>query len=479
MNKKFAIFILISVLFLLLGRNESFAEWASPGKLAKAHKELDGIDNCMKCHSLVKGITDAACKACHEKLIKRINAKKGFHSNIKAKCHECHTDHKGEKHDIVWIDKENFDHNMTGYTLQDKHNVPCKDCHKQKNTFLDLPSDKCLNCHIDVHKKTAPEDCIICHDFKGWKVPKYDHPTRSDYQVTGKHAEVKCEPCHYLDPVREKDTRTDKIFRVIKFKPRDHKKCDDCHFDIHMGQFTKQGCIECHLLKQDWKDITFRHESSKYMGYKLDNKHKDVACDKCHERSEIRFKEFGNEKKAFTGLFKPIESKKCNDCHYDVHMAQFTKQDCAGCHPVNNDWKDITFRHDSPDYPGYKLLGKHNETLCDKCHKRSEVIYTEFKKERKALAAEYKPIKSDNCKDCHKDGHKGKYKEIAQFKNKTCEHCHTIETGWKVRSYEHVPESKYYKYTLRGQIKESKCESCHICSSDIFCITCCFENNFR
>ena len=365
---------------------------------------------------------------------------------------------------------------MTGYTLQDRHNVPCKECHKQKNTFLDLPSDKCLNCHVDVHKKTASEDCITCHDFKDWKVTKFDHDINSEYGLTGKHAEVKCEPCHYFDPIREKDAKTGKVYRVIKFKPLTYEKCDNCHFDVHIGQFEKQACIACHHLKKGWKDILFKHESAKYMGYKLDNKHKDVECDKCHERSNIVFSEFGIKKKAFTGLFKPIESKKCSDCHFDVHMAQFEKQDCENCHPINNDWKKMTFKHESPDYSGYKLEGKHKDVLCDKCHKRSEVAYTEFKKEKKALLGKYKPIESGKCGDCHKDEHKGKYKEIEKVQNVTCENCHSVNRDFKARLYEHIPESKYHKYVSGGEVQESACEQCHICSTDIFCITCCFEN---
>ncbi len=560
MQKKFVILLILG-LFLFIGVNNSYAEWVSPGKLAKAHKELEGIDNCLKCHSLVEGITDSACNACHEKLLKRINAKKGFHANVKGKCFECHTDHKGDNYDIVWIEKEKFDHKMTGYVLRDKHKLPCQDCHKQNNTYLDLTSDKCLQCHTDVHKKTASEDCISCHNIKGWKEVTFDHDKDSEYKLTGKHAEVKCGPCHYKNPIQEKETRTDRMYRVIKFKPLNYQKCDDCHtyvhkeelkdnkcttchvtkswevtsfnhndprlsdykltgrhknvscilchpeeksirnkdgkdveivsmkikpleyalcinchYDVHMEQFEKQDCDTCHPLKSRWKDITFKHESSKYMGYKLENIHKDVTCDKCHEQSEIRYTEFGKEKKAFTGLFKPIESKKCNDCHYDVHLEQFGKQECDDCHPVNNDWKDFTFKHESPDYKGYKLEGKHIKVECDKCHKRSETTYTEFKKEKKALTAKYKPVESSRCDDCHKDDHKGKYKQIAKVQQITCENCHSVEKDWKVHEYEHRSKSNYHKYTERDQTREFQCDACHVCSTDIFCITCCFEN---
>ena len=552
------------VVFIFAGNNLSFAEWVSPGKLSKVHAKLEGIDNCFKCHSLVKGITDSACNACHEKLLKRIKEKKGFHSNVKGKCFECHTDHKGENYDIVWIEKEKFDHKMTGYDLQDRHKLPCQDCHKQKDTYLDLKSDKCLNCHTDVHKKTASEDCITCHNYKGWKDVAFDHDKNSEYRLTGKHAEVKCGPCHYKDPIQEKDIKTDRIYHVIKFKPLNYQKCDDCHsyvhkeefkenkcnnchvtkswktavfdhndpllsdyslfgrhknvscllchpeekstrkkdgknieivsmklkplkyascidchYDVHMGQFKKQDCDACHPLKNRWKDITFKHESSKYMGYKLENKHKDVICDKCHERREIRYKEFGKEKKVFMGLFKPVKSKKCSDCHYDVHEGQFEKQDCDACHPLNNDWKDFTFKHDAPDYNGYKLEGKHKDVVCKKCHEPGEVRYTEFKKEKKAVLGKFKPVNSNVCDDCHKHEHKGKFKEISKLKGITCGSCHLVEKEWKEFMYEHKSDSKYHRYNPDGQIKESKCGSCHLCNSQVFCLTCCFENTYK
>ena len=171
--KKRLILLIIGV-SLLIGGDKSFAEWISPGELSKAHKELAGIANCLKCHPLTEGITDTQCRACHEKINKRIEENRGLHARVNAACVECHKDHKGEDYDITGLDREKFDHDMTGYMLQDRHIISCNKCHKEEETYLDI-SPECTNCHARVHKEMLPEDCIKCHNYKTWKDLEFDH----------------------------------------------------------------------------------------------------------------------------------------------------------------------------------------------------------------------------------------------------------------------------------------------------------------
>jgi hypothetical protein len=476
--KKYILIILCMIVFMFAGNNKSFAQWVSPGKLSKAHTKLEGIDNCLKCHSLVEGITDSACNACHEKLVDRIKRNKGFHARVKGKCFECHTDHKGEDYDIVWIEKEKFDHKMTGYDLQDRHKLPCQDCHKEKNTYLDLKSDKCLNCHTDVHKKTASEDCITCHNFKGWKDVTFDHDKNSEYKLTGKHAEIKCGPCHYKDPIQEKEIKTGRMYRVIKFKPLNYLKCNDCHIYVHKEELKENKCNSCHVTKS-WEVAVFDHNDPLLSDYRLSGRHEKVSCELCHPEEKRIYRKDGKDIERLSMKIKPVKHDYCSDCHFDVHMGQFEKQDCDVCHPLNSEWKDFTFKHESPDYTGYKLEGKHKGVECKKCHELNEIRYTEFKMEKKAVTGKFKPINSNVCDDCHKHDHKGKYQEISKLKGITCDNCHSIEKEWKEYIYKHKSDSKYHRYNPDGQVKESKCEECHLCNTQVFCLTCCIENSYR
>ncbi len=99
----FALTVILSVF-----SSVCFAEFISPGKLTESHKKLSGLKQCVKCHSLRKGVSDYFCKLCHEKLMDRINRKKGFHATVEGKCSSCHTDHKGEDFDIMAFDMDLF-----------------------------------------------------------------------------------------------------------------------------------------------------------------------------------------------------------------------------------------------------------------------------------------------------------------------------------------------------------------------------------
>ncbi len=519
------------------GKTGNSIQLISPGELSKAHKELGGISQCFKCHTLTKGITDSACRACHEKLNKRIEENKGFHARVKADCVKCHIEHKGEEFDITSLDKETFDHNMTGFELQDSHIGPCSKCHIKENTYLGL-SPECLNCHTDVHGKTVAENCTGCHNFKDWKDYDFDHERDSGFRLTGKHTEIKCDKCHTRYSVK-KEGDLEKVYQVLRFKPLKHGGCDDCHkdihkgqlkekpcikchstrgwketvfnhndpflssfkllgrhkeaacelchaeekrvfmkdgkkvektgirlkpvkhdycrdchYDVHEGQFKKQKCSSCHSPERAWKEYTFSHLSDKYRGYKPKGRHKDVECLKCHERNEIKYTEFKMKKKVFIGRFKPCESDVCTDCHYDIHKGQFAGKNCDTCHSQDRAWKEHGFSHNSKKYSGYKPEGRHKDVECVKCHERSEVRYTEFNVRKNIFIGRFKPLKADLCSDCHYDVHKG------QFVKQQCDSCHTPEEAWKDYIFRHESE-KYSGYKPEGRHKEVDCGKCH------------------
>ncbi len=549
---------MLFVSFLGAGGSTASARLISPGELSKAHEKLDSFLYCLKCHELTTSLQDYDCTACHEKLNERIKGKKGFHAQVKGGCIECHTEHKGKDFDIVQLDREKFDHDMTGYKLRDSHIKACDKCHKKENTFLDL-SPECINCHSDAHKKTVSSECGTCHNFKEWKNVEFDHDKSSVFKLTGKHSGIDCELCHPQSTGAALSPGY-KAFKVLKFKPLkygtcndchgdvhrgklkeqncsgchitagwnekvfDHndpllsdfslqgrhkeascelcharetvtfredgklnkrsilkldsvKKdlCTDCHYDLHKGQFGKQKCDSCHSLKKGWKDITFSHESATYSGFKLKGKHRDARCEDCHERSEVSYREFNTVKKKSIGKFKPLKAAQCTDCHFDIHNGKFTKQKCDGCHSVNNGWKDNTFDHNSDTYGGYKLEGKHRELVCHKCHKKSEIIYREFNREKKKSVSSFKTLKTEKCSECHKEEHKKRFVGIREVKDVSCSTCHSIEKEWKDYEYRHESEIKFKKYSLEFKAEISECEKCHSCSSEVFCTSCCLR----
>ena len=471
MNKHTAILLILCIFLLSSGKVYS-VQWISTGELSRAHEKLEGVVNCFECHSLTKEITDAACKKCHEKLNERLKENEGFHSKVEGKCVKCHTEHKGKDYDITGLDKEKFDHEMTGYGLLDRHKAACDKCHKKQNTYLDL-SPECFNCHNDVHKKTLSDDCIKCHNYKGWKDLKFDHDKNSEYRLTGKHTDVKCVFCHPGSSVKDKIADKDKVYQVLKFKPLQYGKCDDCHHDIHRGEVKDKPCAACHVTK-GWKERVFDHNDLLLSKYDLSGRHQRVSCELCHKKEKRVYKKGGEDVRILTLKFKPVNNSSCSDCHFDIHKGEFEKQSCDSCHSLSRPWKEYAFSHEPENEDGFRLEGKHKGIVCEKCHERSEISYTEFNIKKTKLAPRFRLLKSrGDCIDCHKEEHKERFKGVGEGREITCGACHSVENEWKDYGYKHKSEIKFKKYQLNYKAEESECEKCHTCGTEIFCVSCC------
>ncbi|MCE1199400.1 MAG: hypothetical protein LWW85_10565 [Marinilabiliales bacterium] len=233
-----------------------------------------------------------ACKACHKVSI--TTALKHDH------CTNCHQDyHKGQfTRSSVAVDCLEC-HNLNGFTPSsysiEKHNekkfkldgshlaTPCLECHKKQNnwTFKDL-GEKCSDCHQDIHAgqmdpKYYPNgDCRACHATTAWDQVVFDHGV-TKFTLEGKHAKITCRSCHFGSSQEKIANRT--------FK-RDNSLCLSCHQDPHHGQFQanpEETCSKCHGFT-DWKPNRFNHDHSRF---KLDGKHRQVACNKCHPKEKM------------------------------------------------------------------------------------------------------------------------------------------------------------------------------------------------
>jgi hypothetical protein len=339
------------LLYLLLQGLQVSAQ-LSPGDLAEAHKHLEGISNCTKCHVLREKVSNEKCLDCHKEIATRINAGRGYHasSDVDGKeCASCHNDHHGRKFEMIRFDSDGFDHGLAGYALQGRHGqIDCSQCHKsafiadkalkeRSGTYLGLEQE-CLSCHDDTHQGTLGTDCASCHDFNRFRpAPGFNHD-RSSFPLKGAHREVDCARCH------KTETRNGKVWQA--FRGVAHNNCTACHRDVHENRFG-QNCTSCHSeasFHQILNRSAFNHTAT---GFPLRGKHASVTCTSCHKN----------------GYTAAIPHDRCADCHEDYHRRQFVTEngvtDCLQCHDENG-FSPTLFtieRHNSSPFPlGLSLI---------------------------------------------------------------------------------------------------------------------------
>ena len=413
----------------------------SPGKLSKAHEKLEGLTNCLKCHSVGKKITNDKCLSCHTEIKETIKNSHGFHFSVKDKnCAQCHKEHFGRKFKLVNFNENKFNHTTTGFELKGKHaKIKCSKCHNPKfiivkklksksKTYLGLNSN-CLSCHEDEHRGQFAQNCTSCHSFDNWKTAKdrFDH-NRARFKLTGAHRKVDCYMCH-KKKYDEKTKSTFVVFKNIKFS-----SCSNCHTDYHNGKFGK--CVNCHSTS-GWKLLKTKFDHN-LTGYKLEGKHKMLKCEKCHSKVKII-----KTRKDYNLNFK-IKHEMCLDCHKDYHKGAFAKRkdkgDCKSCHSVNG-FIPVTFtieRHNKETR--FVLIASHSTLPCSDCHKtkKDEIFHWD----------------ELICETCHADKHG---KQFADASGKTmCNDCHK-PTEWKDLKFDHNKT----RFKLIGKHADVNCEKCH------------------
>jgi hypothetical protein len=298
-----------------------------------------------------------------------------------------------------------------------KYEADCTNCHAPFSQKVQ--KDLCLGCHRPVaadikdgrgfhgmRKDVAANDCRHCHaEHKGRAADiiqldksAFDH-VLTNFALIGKHTSATCESCH----------KTGKKFREAS------SACVDCHrsVDPHKGQLSTQ-CANCHTPKS-WTEIKgFDHGKTKFA---LTGSHADVSCKSCHAGERYKALPMG-----------------CIDCHrqQDAHQGRNGPK-CDGCHKTTK-WFDVAFDHDTNTK--FPLLGKHQGTGCEKCHKEDP--------RRVKLAV--------TCISCHAkdDAHKGQL-------GKDCLNCHG-EGSWKKDvKFDHALS----RFPLQGKHADAKCEDCH------------------
>lgn len=433
-NKLKAIYIILFLIFSAITSNAQL----SPGDLAEPHAHLEGLSNCTECHTLGEKISNDKCLKCHTHLNERIKINKGYHasSDVSGKtCISCHSDHHGLKFDMIHFNSNEFNHNLTGYKLEGKHNqLKCKECHKKdyisnieiKNktrTYLGL-NTTCLTCHTDYHQETLSKECSKCHNFEAFKpAPLFDHQ-QTKYPLKGKHLEVECNKCHAVN--------TKNGVKFQQFAGIKHNSCINCHKDVHNQKFGS-NCAECHNVNS-FRDIAikgkFDHNKT---NYPLLGAHKIVDCNKCHKGK----------------LTDPVNHQNCYDCHDDYHKGAFKKNNivvnCKECHNMNSFTASnySIEKHQTTDFP---LKGAHMATPCFICHQKDDKwVFKEL---------------GENCSDCHEDIHEN-YISKKYYPESQCENCHN-EMQWNSIEFDHNKTG----FELLGAHQKPSCRDCHFHESE-------------
>jgi nitrate/TMAO reductase-like tetraheme cytochrome c subunit len=128
-----------------------------------------------------------------------------------------------------------------------------------------------------------------------WQEITFDH-SKTEFALTGAHVKQGCRDCHF-----KQDTKGDVQQKFNGLSAN----CITCHKDNHFKQFEKNGvtdCLECHDT-ENWKASKFNHNDT---AFRLDGKHINVACAKCHKPEQ--------EGTAFYVKYK-LKVFTCESCH--------------------------------------------------------------------------------------------------------------------------------------------------------------------
>jgi len=260
-------------------------------------EEKHQIVTCKLCHknNLTDPLKHDKCADCHTDYHHGQFVKNG----VSPDCSECHTV-RGFPNFSFTVERHNAGH----FQLNGAHAaIPCYECHRKQDkwSFRDIGIE-CKDCHQDIHQSYISEkfypdgSCKECHSVNRWADVTFNH-SKTDFELTGAHVKQKCRACHFI--------KNDEGMIRQKFTGLS-VRCSDCHNDIHFGQFAATGktdCAYCHDTGT-WKPSGFNHDNT---AFRLDGKHINVPCSKCHKVAANGATSYINYK---------LKEFKCESCHF-------------------------------------------------------------------------------------------------------------------------------------------------------------------
>ncbi|MBK7876028.1 MAG: hypothetical protein IPJ77_09790 [Planctomycetes bacterium] len=186
------------------------------------------------------------------------------------------------------------------------------------------------------------------------------------------------------------------------------------------------------------------------VGWRMDGKHLDQDCSKCHEHAEAPV--LPKDAQRFGGL-----DQDCATCHEDVHKGAFQVA-CASCHGQSG-WKTL---HSEGHERYLPLVGGHAALDCRACHAAESVHSLE------ALAkSDLEPVVR-TCEQCHASPHQpafatGAAAMVGMEREQGCVTCHAAEhTSFREKGLVVTPEQHALAgYPLVAPHDAVECAKCH------------------
>ena len=438
-----------------------------PRHLSSVHAQIgdtSSFESCSTCHA--SGGLSAGCLACHDEIQSQLNAGSGYHHFLMQSndsCADCHAEHGGAHLPLTteasWGAQVEgaFKHPHMDEFLTGKHvGLPCADCHigkrdvaialekfpalEREKTFLGLKQD-CVACHEDVHSPGLSGSCDACHGQEAFRpTESFDHTAH--LPLAGGHQHLECDSCHKI-PAASSVAANEHPGLPFPFDETRGQQCADCHNSPHIAPFPTE-CEQCHGAEEAIWKRALAHMTPEFhalTGFRLDDPHAQVACEKCHDPG-LAYRE-RHPNPAAPGYARAQDS--CHGCHEDVHQGQFAGRygQCLDCHQRHS-FTPTTFRRSQHDSV-YQLTGAHEAVVCTECH-----VVDSTTQARKFVGT------SRLCKGCHPDQHAGQFEEIAKS---DCTFCHSpVADTFEIAIFNHALRTGY---ALEGGHKDASCDDCH------------------
>jgi hypothetical protein len=223
---------------------------------------------CTACHDVARfsQIDEGRCQTCHEAVADTED--EGMpHQEVSHSCGTCHTE-SGDP-------PIEFDHELTGFTLEGRHvGTSCRRCHDVAD--FSRTGNECRSCHTDAHQARLYPDCERCHTPSSWTVTDHNKAHASTaFQLIGKHVRVDCGSCHTREIYGAYERLSPECYACHQ---SDYESAQDpAHSEFDFGT----DCEECHS-QMAWHPSSLRRHLGSFPIYAGEHAGEWSSCSTCH-----------------------------------------------------------------------------------------------------------------------------------------------------------------------------------------------------